>query len=53
MKEEKREQEQKKKIYLQVLAAMAVMAVKQANKTASRYWSYEPEKPDGLDNFCK
>ncbi|MBE6083329.1 MAG: cyclic lactone autoinducer peptide [Tissierellaceae bacterium] len=34
-----------KKQCLEILAAMAVKAIRQSNNTASRYWSYQPTPP--------
>ena len=42
-----------KKQCLEILAAIAVKAIKQANNSASRYWSYEPKPPEGLRSFNK
>ncbi|MCE3202823.1 cyclic lactone autoinducer peptide [Paenibacillus sonchi] len=40
-----------KKKHLEVIAAMAQMAIRQANNTASRYWSYQPQAPEGIKSF--
>ncbi|WP_159441945.1 AgrD family cyclic lactone autoinducer peptide [Clostridium sp. Marseille-P2415] len=32
---------------------MAATAIRQANNSASRYWSYEPKPPEGIKNFKK
>ncbi len=42
-----------KKQLLEVLAVMAEKAIKQANDTASRYWSYQPKPPEDIKNFKK
>ena len=42
-----------KKHCLEVLAAMAAKAIVQSNNTASRYWSYEPKRPEGIKSFKK
>lgn len=42
-----------KKQCLEILAAMAVKAIKQANNSASHYWSYEPKPPEGIKSFEK
>ncbi len=42
-----------KKELFTVLAVMAEKAIKQANCTASRYWSYQPKPPVDIKNFKK
>lgn len=42
-----------KKQFLEMLAGMAEKAIKQANNTASRYWSYQPQPPENIKNFKK
>ena len=42
-----------KKQSLKILAAMAEKAIKQANNTACRYWSYQPKPPAGIKSFKK
>lgn len=42
-----------KKQFLEMLASMAEKAIKQANNTASRYWSYQPKPPKDIKNFKK
>lgn len=42
-----------KKQCLEILAIMAVKAIKQANNTASRYWTYQPKAPEGIKSFVK
>lgn len=38
---------------LKVIANLAAIAVKQANSTASRYWSYQPKAPENVKSFKK
>jgi len=42
-----------KKQVFKVLAVMAEKAIKQANSTACRCWSYQPKPPAGIKSFKK
>ncbi len=40
-----------KKHFLKLVANMAALAVKQANNSASRFWSYQPKAPANIKSF--